>query len=152
MHWGYLRKTPRSLVITLQFAVITTVFVVSSLHAKAATLTVPAGGSLQSALNAAQPGDTIVLDSGAVYSGDFVLPNKSGSSYITIQSSRVGELPEGVRVLPSQSALLAKLVSASAAEPVIKTVAGSHHFRFIGVEISTPTPTTVVYDLVRLGS
>src|ERR1041385_268489 len=90
MHWGYLRKTRRSFVITFQFVVITTAFVLASFHAKAATLTVPAGGSLQSAINAAQPGDTIVLDAGAVYTGDFVLPNKSGSSYITIQSSRVG--------------------------------------------------------------
>src|SRR5215510_460326 len=150
MHWGYLRKTPRSLVITFQFAVIATVFVLSSFHAKAATLTVPAGGSLQSAIDASQPGDTIVLDAGAVYSGDFVLPNKSGSSYITIQSSRVGELPEGVRVGPAQSALFAKLQSGSAAGQVIRAAAGAHHYRFVGVEISSAT-ASMTYDLVRFG-
>jgi hypothetical protein len=150
MHWGYLRKTPRSFVKTFPYAVIAAVFVLSSFHAKAATLTVPAGGSLQSAINAAQPGDTIVLDAGAVYTGDFVLPNKSGSSYITIQSSRVGELPEGVRVGPAQSALFARLQSASAAGQVIRTAAGAHHYRFIGVEISTAT-TALTYDLVRFG-
>src|SRR5262245_58092860 len=150
MHWGYLRKIPRSFVKTFPYAVLASVFVFSSFHAKAATLTVPAGGSLQSAINAAQPGDTIVLDAGAVYSGDLVLPNKSGSSYITIQSSRVGELPDGVRVGPAQSALFAKLQSASAAGQVIRTLAGAHHYRFIGVEISTAT-TALTYDLVRLG-
>src|ERR1041385_4988669 len=105
MYRGDLRTTSRFTLITFQLAVIT-IFVLASFHASAATLTVPAGGNLQSALNAAQPGDTIVLDAGAVYAGDFVLPNKSGSSYITIQSSRVGELPDGVRVGPAQSALV----------------------------------------------
>src|SRR5690349_17251706 len=146
MHWGYLRITRLFTVITFPIVIIAT-FAFCSSQTKAATITVPAGGSLQNAINAAQPGDVIILDAGATYAGDLVLPNKSGSTYITIQSSRISELPEGVRVNPSQSALLAKLVSFSAAEPVIKTVAGSHHFRFIGVEISTPTPTTVIYDL-----
>src|SRR5690348_901944 len=148
MHWGDLRKTPRFIQFTFHTVVITTIFLLASFQAKAATLTVPAGGNLQSAINAAQPGDTIVLDAGAVYSGDFVLPNKSGSSYITIQSSRVGELPDGVRVGPAQSALFAKLQSGSSAGQVIKTAAGAHHYRFIGVEISTAT-TALTYDLVR---
>src|SRR6185369_882608 len=127
MHWGDLRITPRFLVFSFQTAVIVTFVVLASLQTKAATLTVPAGGNLQSALNAAQPGDTIVLDAGAVYAGDFMLPNKSGSSYITIQSSRVGELPDGVRVGPAQSALFAKLHSASTAGQVIRTLSGAHH-------------------------
>ena len=38
-------------------------------HARAATLAVPAGGSLQSALNAAQPGDVITLEPGVTYVG-----------------------------------------------------------------------------------
>src|ERR1041385_2961883 len=113
MHWGDLRTTQRFFVNTFQFAFITTILVLASFDAKAATLTVPAGGNLQSAINAAQPGDTIVLDAGAVYSGDLVLPNKSGSSYITIQSSRAGELPDGVRVGPAQGALVARLQSGS---------------------------------------
>src|SRR6187455_1046082 len=72
------------------------VFFVPSI--KAATITVPVGGNLQSAINAAQPGDTIILEAGAVYMGPITLPVKSGTDYITIQSSRVGELPDGVRV------------------------------------------------------
>ncbi|HEU4507660.1 MAG TPA: Ig-like domain-containing protein [Pyrinomonadaceae bacterium] len=131
-------------------AIIIAVVVLASSSASAATITVPAGGNLQSAINAAQPGDTIVLDAGATYTGDFVLPNKSGSSYITIQSSRVGELPEGVRVGPAQAPLLARLHSASAASPIIRTAAGAHHYRLIGLEITTPT-TALVYDLVRFG-
>lgn len=131
-------------------AIIIALVVLAASSASAATITVPAGGNLQSAINAAQPGDTIVLDAGATYTGDFVLPNKAGSSYITIQSSRVGELPEGVRVGPAQSALLARLHSASAASPIIRTASAAHHYRLIGLEITTPT-TALVYDLVRFG-
>ena len=59
----------------------------------------PAGGNLQAAINAANPGDTITLAAGAVYAGSFVLPAKSGSSYITIRSSTPdAQLPaDGVR-------------------------------------------------------
>ena len=53
----------------------------------AATLTVNAGGDLQAAINAAQPGDTILLQAGAVFTGNYTLPAKGGSSYITIRSA-----------------------------------------------------------------
>ena len=88
--------------------------------AKGATITVPAGGSLQNAINAAQPGDTIILQDGVVYAGPIELPVKSGTSYITIQSSRVGELPDGVRVTPAQRSLLASVQSSVPAEPILR--------------------------------
>src|SRR3954467_1896137 len=73
--------------------------------AVAATIAVPAGGDLQAAINAAAPGDTIVLEAGTTYRGPFVLTKKTGDSYITIQSSRAAEITG--RVSPSQSGLLA---------------------------------------------
>ena len=146
------KKMSRSIFSAFQFLVIAVIFFLATVQANAATITVPAGGSLQNAIIAAQPGDTIILQAGVTYSGVFVLPNKSGSNYITIQSSRSGELPEGVRVGPAQSALFAKLVSVHQADPVIRTAAGSHHYRFIGLEVSTPSPSTFVYDLIRIGS
>ena len=65
--------------------------------AGAATLAVAAGGDLQAALNAAQPGDIITLEPGATYVGNFVLPNKGAvSDYITIRSAaRDASLPAG---------------------------------------------------------
>src|SRR5947208_1882686 len=42
------------------------------------TITVPAGGDFQAALNSAQPGSVIVLQAGATYAGNFSLPNKTG--------------------------------------------------------------------------
>ena len=150
MNRGHLRTISSSFISIFQYTVIAAIFFLFALQGKAATLTVPAGGSLQNALNTAQPGDTIILTAGAIYSGDFVLPVKSGSSYITVQSSRIGELPDGVRVGPAQSALFAKLRSGSSAGQVIRTAAGAHHYRFIGVEISSAT-AALTYDLVRFG-
>src|SRR6185295_11962259 len=107
--------------LTYAFIIISTLLIPASL-ARAATIVVPAVGSLQAAINSAVPGDTIVLDAGATYTGPFTLPLKSGDSYITIQSSRASEITG--RVSPSQSNLLAKLRSNIVAEPVIKTAAG----------------------------
>src|SRR5215468_12302383 len=50
-------------------------------------ITVNAGGDLQAAIDNAQPGDTIVLQAGATFVGNFVLADKPGSTYVTITSS-----------------------------------------------------------------
>src|SRR5215204_448499 len=105
---------------------------------------------LQAAINAAQPGDTIVVQAGATFIDGFMLPLKSGTGEIVIQSSRISELPEGVRVGPSQSALFAK-VQTSNVEPIIRTAAGAHHYRFQGIEFSTSNASVKVYDLIRFG-
>jgi hypothetical protein len=47
---------------------------------------VSAGGNLQAAINAAQPGDTIELEAGAMFSGNFTLPRKSTAGWIHIQT------------------------------------------------------------------
>ena len=108
-------------------------------------------GDLQAALNQARPGDTIVLEAGAVYQGPITLPVKSGSDFITIQSSRANDLPEGVRVSPAQSQLFAKVQSATNGEPIVKTKPGAHHYKFVGIEFSTIDANVKVYDLIRLG-
>ena len=147
-----IKAAPLSFLSIQKWISIAVILVVATLTAHAATITVPAGGNVQSAINAAQYGDTIILEAGAVYTGAITLPLKSGTGEIVIQSSRLSELPEGVRVSPSQSALFAKLQSSTPAEAVVKTVAGAHHYRFQGIEFSTSTASTVVYDLIRFGN
>lgn len=79
---------------------------------------------LQTAINEAQPGDTIVLEAGQTYRGNFELPWKDGEQYITIQSSRADELPPpGYRVTPDHAPLMARLEQASRAVPVVRTEA-----------------------------
>src|SRR5690348_15541333 len=115
------------------------------------TIKLDRNGDFQRALNSAKPGDTIVLEAGAAYTGPFTLPVKSGEQFITIQSSRADELPPDVRVTPSQAAMFAKLVSSENGTPIVRTDAGAHHYKFIGIEFSTAGPEVKVNDLVRLG-
>ena len=103
-------------------------------RAHADTLTVNAGGSLQAAINAAQPGDTILLQPGATYVGNFVLPVKTGSSFITIRSAHSAGLPlAGARVTPAHAPLLAKIRSGNTAA-ALRTAPGAHHWRLLLLE------------------
>jgi hypothetical protein len=108
-------------------------------------------GDLQRAIDRARPGDTIILEAGKVYKAPITLPVKSGAEFISIQSSRVSELPENTRVTPAQSDLLARLQSSEKSAPIVKTQPGAHHFKFIGIEFSTTDAQVVVHDLIRLG-
>lgn len=134
---------------TNTFATFSLLLMFVAAPALAATHVVPAGGDLQAAINAASPGDTIILEAGATYRGPFRLMWKPGESFITIQSSRAAEIAG--RVSPSQSSLLAKLRSNIPAEPVISTVPSAHHYKLIGLDISTFSASDFIYDLVRLG-
>jgi len=115
------------------------------------TITVNAGGNFQTALNNAQPGDTIVLQAGATFTGPFTLPNKtSGSGWIYIRSSAYSSLPgPGNRVSPSDAANMPKLTATG--NSVISTVSNAHHYRFVGIEFK-PTSGSFIYNLITVGS
>src|SRR5215510_6975849 len=71
---------------------------------------VPAGGDLQQAIDAAQPGDTITLDPGAIYAGNFILRNKISDTFVTITTAGADPL-EGTRITPQTASRLAKIVA-----------------------------------------
>jgi hypothetical protein len=117
----------------------------------AATLTVNAGGDLQAAINAAQPGDTILLQAGATFTGPYTLPVKGGASFITIRSSAPdGSLPAaGVRIDPSYAAALPKIRSTQYG-PAFKTAGPASYWRLMFLEI-LPSTSTSAGNLVELG-
>jgi hypothetical protein len=97
------------------------------------TLAVGKDGDFQAALDAARPGDVIVLEAGAVYAGPFTLPAKTGPGWIVIRSNAKGLPAPGTRVDPSHARLMPKLVARSA--PALSTAPGAHHYRLVGLEI-----------------
>src|SRR5437870_3230677 len=116
---------------------------------------VNAGGDLQAALNVAQPGDVITLEAGATLTGNYTLPNKIGTGWIIIRTSASDSSlpPPGTRITPAYATVLPKVVSPNSAA-AIATVAGAHHYRLIGLEVTIGagvTSNTGVGGLVQLG-
>jgi len=107
-----------------------------SAPAAAATIAVPAGGNLYQAILNAQPGDTITLARGAVYTGNFTLSNKGGdSSTITIRTDGDQGFPAaGGRISPASSGQLAVLRSGNAL-PAVQTAPGAHNWTLMLVEV-----------------
>ena len=83
------------------------------------TIPVAAGGDLQGALNSAQPGDVVEIAAGATFTGNFVLPAKSGADsthWVLIRSSAFASLPAaGSRVAPSNASSMAKIQTSNTA-------------------------------------
>ena len=117
-----------------------------------AKLNVAAGGNLQTALDKAQPGDTIVLQAGATFRGPFRLPNKAGAGWIYVVSSHLANLPPpGTRVSPANAPYMPKILAPNGLS-ALNTVANSHHFRFVGIEFAPAPGTTQIYAVVAIGN
>ena len=117
-----------------------------------AIINVQAGGNLQAAFDSSQPGDTIVLQAGAVYTGNFTLPVKTGSGWIIIRTSNLsGISPEGTRVSTNQAAAMPKILTPNAA-PALATIGAAHHYRLVGLEIGISPGSAINYGIVALGN
>ena len=104
--------------------------------ARAADIYVVAGANLQTAINNAQPGDRLLLEPGATFTGNFRLPNKGAStSYITIRSGAADtRLPlDGVRIQPTDAVNLPVIKSPNTS-PAMTAAAGAHHWRLQFIE------------------
>ncbi len=116
------------------------------------TIRVAAGGDFQAALDGADPGDEIVLEAGATYTGNFILPAKdAGGKWITIRSSNMDGLPkEEVRVGPRHAAAMPKIVDPNG-NGAISTALGAGYYRLIGLEVTVSPSVENAWALVKLG-
>jgi hypothetical protein len=118
---------------------------------------------LQSAIDAARPGDTILLRAGETFVGNVILPVKPSSSlWITIRSDAAdSQLPgETVRLIPAGKpganvarASLARIVGSGGplkSTAVVKTEPGANHYRIMFVEIDG-TANVGYETLVEIG-
>lgn len=104
---------------------------------------------LQAALDAARPGDVIELEAGARFTGNFVLRKKHGDDWVYVCSSALPDLPQpGVRVSPRDSLSMPLIVSPNSA-PVLAAEFGAHHYRFVGLRITTSS--SLNYNLALFG-
>ncbi|MGD0215769.1 MAG: hypothetical protein ABSB87_21315 [Terriglobales bacterium] len=130
--------------------------------APGAVITVNAGANLQAALNSAQCGNTVELQAGATFTGNFVFPalncdsnhwiiirTSASDSSLPAQGQRVTPCYAGVASLlgrpqyscPNPQNVLAKLVLSGGLSGPVVFQSGANHYRLLGLEITRPTGT-----------
>ncbi|MEZ5286670.1 MAG: right-handed parallel beta-helix repeat-containing protein [Vicinamibacterales bacterium] len=104
---------------------------------RTAEVVVGQGDDLQAAIDAAAPGDVIRLEPGAVFTGNYVLPDHGGDDFVTIRTNAPdSRLPgDDGRIDPSYARYLPTLRPAVEA-PVLRTAAGAHHWRILGIRFA----------------
>jgi Putative Ig domain len=146
--------------------------------APGATISVPANGNLQNALNSANCGDTIQLQAGATYNGGvFMIPNKpcDDGHWIIIRTSAPDSSlpPEGTRMTPCYVGVTSlpgrPVFTCSSTEKVLATInyggtgdgpiqfaVGANHYRFLGLEVTRTannhTPVGALISAVQNGT
>jgi len=135
---------------------------------------VPAGASLQAAVNSANCGDTIELTAGATFTGVITLPAKACDDlhWITIRTSAPDSSlpPEGSRMTPCYAgvsslpgrpsfncaspkrALATVMYAQTAGSGPFKLAAGATHYRLLGLEITRAPGTGSIGPLVSVPS
>ena len=105
---------------------------------------------LQTAIDNAPPGTTILLQSGHNYVGPFTLPAKSGDAWIIIRTNIAdAQLPdEDHRIDPSYAPVLAKL-QAPVNQSALVFASGAHHYRVMDLEVRT---VGYSFDIIVAGS
>jgi hypothetical protein len=114
---------------------------------------VKSGENLQKAIDAAQSGDTLLLEAGATY-GAIVLPYKASTDdqYITVETEGFAAIVKNdERIRPKEhSSKMAKILSS--ARPAVGTTPQAHHYKFIGIEFAPGPNAEYIYNLIDLGA
>jgi hypothetical protein len=118
-------------------------------------INLPAGADLQAALNSAKRGDTLALEPGATFTGNFTLPEKNqqpidGSPWITITTDSSSLPGPGSRVSPGDAPNMAKILTPNSGAAV-QTAARCDYYRISGIEIGLAPDVESNDGLVLLG-
>lgn len=114
--------------------------------------TVSQGGDLQATIDAANPGDTIELQAGATFIGNFRLRNKSGAGWIVIRGSNMADLPPaGTRVNPATHATAMPKILSPNVDAAIRTDPHAHHYRLVGLEVGIVPSQRLNFGLIIIG-
>jgi hypothetical protein len=116
-----------------------------SLPTGGTTYTIDDADDLQATIDAADPGDVIVMQAGDTWTGNFTLPNKgSNMTPIYIISSALASLPaEGTRVALADAADMPKIQSTNN-QGALYTKYGANNYRLVGIEFDKPSTNGVL--------
>jgi len=145
-----------------QLPIATVASAMADTPAPGSIISVNAGANLQTALTNAQCGDTVELQAGATFTGQFIVPAKNCdiNHWIIIRtSSPDSALPaEGQRATPcyadvaslvgrpqypcsNPQNVMAKVQMGAVGDGPFKIASGANFYRFIGLEITRPNGT-----------
>jgi len=116
------------------------------------TVRVSASDNLQAVLDSVRPGDHVLLERGARFTGNFTFGARSGGvdgGWITVETEGAATA-EGVRVTPATATGYASLVSTTIL-PALATNGPARRWRFIGIEMTNDPSVPVVNGTVQLG-
>jgi hypothetical protein len=126
------------------------------------------GSKLNDAINEANCGDTIALQAGATFPGEFKLPAKKcdDDHWVIIRTDAPDSAlpPEGTRITPcyagvaslpgrpdfhcsSTKNVMAKIIFTANGSGPFTFLNGANHYRFIGLEVTRDSPGAVIYNL-----
>ena len=127
------------------------VYIDSSYHRpQGSIIVVKHGEDLQAAFDSASPGDTIVLEKEATFTGNFILPQKTGNDWIYVVSSAVDRLARpGQRTSPAEAIYMPKILTRNTL-PAISVLSGAANYRLIGLEIAPAAGAPRVYQLLNI--
>jgi len=125
------------------------------------TFPVNAGGSIQTAINAAAVANPnlnheIVVQAGSAFTGALTIPARAaGTGWIIIRSSALASLPAaGTRVGPANAANMPKIQgpgTGASFTPIIDIQAGARQWRLVGLEVTVSNGSPHA-TLIRIGS
>ncbi len=110
------------------------------------------GGDLQSALDGVACGDEVVIDAGALFSGNFSTPLIHCAAYpVLVRSSAISSLPAGTQVLQSQANRM-PTISTPNNMGVLVFAEGASGWYFAGINFTVARGVQGLWNLIPLSA